>query len=262
MLIESKEKYIRSLISLWHKVFGDDEEYIKLFFSKAYFDSEAFAVTDGDEVVSCLYLLKSVIRCEGKLYKGRYLYAAATLDEYRGKGLMSRLIGEAIEYAENEKLDFIALVPATDSLYGYYERFGFAEAMYKYRLNIDSDIATMRAFREIEDWKEFYNIRSSWQDDMLMYNEIIAEYAFDCIRFSGNRIYSIGDKAYYAEGEELFCCDGDTTLSQALICNLCGDAEIYSNLPLFNAEKVRNGMVYAFNDELKDKNFYMNIALD
>lgn len=262
MLVESKEKYIGSLISLWHKVFGDNEEYIKLFFTKAYFNSEAFAVTDGDEVVSCLYLLKSVIRCDGKLYKGRYLYAAATLDEYRGKGLMSQLIKEALEYAENEGLNFIALVPATDSLYGYYERFGFDEAMYKYRINVDSDIATMRAFREIDNWKELYDIRASWQGDMLMYDEISTEYAFDCIRFSGKRIFSIDDKAYYAEDEELFCSDSNIELSDALIRNLCGEAEIYGNLPLANAHKVRNGMVYAVNDKLKNKEFYMNIALD
>ena len=262
MRIEPDKKYIPSLISLWQKVFGDDEEYIKLFFRKAYFNSDTFAVTVGGEAVSALYLLKADIKCDGRIYKGRYLYAAATLPECRGEGLMAQLINEAKDYAKREKLDFIALVPASDSLYGYYERFGFKEAMYKYRLNTDSKTATMRAFREITGPKEFYDIRSSTEMNMLIYDEIISGYSFECIRFTGSRIFGISDKAYYAEGEELFCADENIEMSEMFIRNLGGESEIFSNIPLFNAEKIRNGMVYCFNKELENKEIYMNIALD
>ncbi len=263
MLIESNKKYISSLVSLWEKVFGDDEEYIKLFFRKAYFNSDIFAVTVGDDIVSALYLLKAEIKSDGETYKGRYLYAAATLPECRGKGYMAQLIREALDFANGEKLDFIALVPATDSLYGYYERFGFTEAMYKYKLEIVGDTATMRAFREIIDPKEFYGIRNSDQNNMLMYDEICTEYAFECLKFTGIRIYSISDKAYYAESEELFCADdADLYESEMFLGNLCGESVIFSNIPFKNAEKVRNGMVYCLNYELKNKKFYMNIALD
>ena len=122
MLIESKEKYIPSLLDLWKKVFGDSEEYIRLFFDKAYFDSECFAVIEEDKVISAFYLLKCSIKFNGEVYCGRYLYAAATLPDYRGKGLMSELINEALKYCESHNLDFIALVPADDGLYDYYDR--------------------------------------------------------------------------------------------------------------------------------------------
>ena len=91
MLIETKDKYIDSLIKLWNKVFGDDEDYIKLFFKDAYYDCECFAEIYDDEVVSAFYLLKCIIKLDGKIYNGRYLYAAATLPEYRNKGLMGKV---------------------------------------------------------------------------------------------------------------------------------------------------------------------------
>ena len=51
-------------------------------------------------------------------------------------------------------------------------------------------------------------------------------------------------------------------ISEVFLRNLCGETEIFSNMPLNGAEKIRNGMVYCRNENLKNKEFYMNIALD
>ena len=260
MLINEKDKYIPSLINLWYKVFGDEREYIELFFGDAYFDSECFAEIDDGEVVSALYLLKCIIKCDGKIYHGRYLYAAATLADYRGKGLMAKLIREAQSYAEDENLDFIALVPADDGLYDYYGRFGFNESMYKYRYPINNTVSTLRAYREISNSEEFCKIRNSAECDMLIYDDICNRYAFECMTYSGTRVFYLSDNSYYAEGEELLCSDKESAMN--LINNLSGELVVYTNCPLEKAEKVRNGMIYHLNDELKNKEIYMNIALD
>ena len=260
MLIDNKEKYVDSLINLWQKVFGDEREYIELFFKEAYSDSECFGEIVDGEVVSAFYLLKCIIKCDGKIYRGRYLYAAATLPEYRGKGLMAKLIKEALEYAENENLDFIALVPADDGLYDYYGRFSFRESMFKYKHTIKNDTATMRAYREITDSDEFCRIRNSSDCNMLIFNDVCNKYAFGCLGYTETRVFYLSDNAYYAEGEELFCSDEESVMN--LINNLSGEAVIYTNCPLENAEKVRNGMVYCLDDKLRNKEIYMNIALD
>lgn len=263
MLIESNEKYIPSLISLWHKAFGDDEEYIKLFFDKAYYDCECFAEIVGDEAVSAFYLLKCSIKKDGRMYNGRYLYAAATLPEYRSKGLMSKLIKEALDYGKSKALSFIALVPADDGLYDYYSRFGFYQAMYKYSYAPKKDIVTLRAFAEITDCNEFIRIRNSYKGDMLIYNDVCNEYAFDSLRFAGTRIFYLNDNAYYAEGEELFCSDEDNSfITDTLINNIRDDSAVYTNCNIDSAEKIRNGMIYCFDNEAELKDIYMNIALD
>jgi GNAT superfamily N-acetyltransferase len=260
MLIEPKNEYIGSLTELWHKVFGDDKEYIKLFFKEAYYDCDCFAEISEVKIVSAFYLLKCIIKYDGKIYNGRYLYAAATLPEYRGKGLMAKLIKEAQDYIKDNDIDFIALVPASDSLYDFYGRFGFKEEMYKYKYTVSNETATMRAYREINDSNEFCKIRGSADDNMLVYNDVGNTYAFECLRYSDVRVFYINDSAYYAEDEELFCPDSETAVN--FINNLCGESVIYSNCKIKGAEKVRNGMIYALDKTVDFKDIYMNIALD
>lgn len=260
MLIKPDKKYIASLKKLWFNVFGDEEEYIDLFFTKAYYHSDTFAEMLDGEIVSALYLLKADIKFGGSIYKGRYLYAAATLPEYRSRGYMAKLINEALSFAENERLDFIALVPADEGLYSYYKRFGFNEAMYKYRVDIDGETSTMRAYREITNWQEFDKIRSSVECDMLLFDSVCNEYAFQCLQYGESRVFYIDDTAYYAEGEELFCSDKEKAVN--MIKNLCGESVVYTNCLIEGAQKVKNGMVYCRNDDLRNKEFYMNIALD
>ena len=259
MLIESKNEFIPSLTRLWNVVFGDSDDYIELFFRKAYYDCECFAELDGDKIISAFYLLKSSIRVDGKTYNGRYLYAAATLPEYRGKGLMSKLINEAVVYGEKERLDFIALVPANDGLYDYYGRFGFKESMYKYMAEISLRLKNCSVITDAED---FGKIRNTSGCNMMVYNKIGTEYAFDCLKFSGADVLAVSDSVYYIDDEELFV-SADCLYPADIFDESNEDRlTVYTNYPFENAVKVRNGMIYNFRNDIEFKDIYMNIALD
>ena len=173
---------------------------------------------------------------------------------------MGELINEAISYAEDEALDFIALVPAEDGLYNYYGRFGFKEAMYKYKYSVSNKTATMRAYREIKDSNEFCRIRGLSDGNLLVYSDIGNSYAFDCLRYWNTRVFYINENSYYAEGEELLCSDNETAVN--FINNLCGESAVYTNCHLDSAVKIRNGMIYSLRDDTEFKDIYMNIALD
>ncbi len=76
-----------------------------------------------------LFLLDCEIKADGKTSKGKYLYAAATLPEYRGQGLMAELIEKA--KAETvEKGQYLVTKPAEPSLFAYYGKFGFKTAVF------------------------------------------------------------------------------------------------------------------------------------
>lgn len=262
MLIKSEDKYIPMLISLWSEVFGDSEDYIRLFFKKAYGDSECFAQVVDGRIVSAFYLLKCEIKFKGKTYSGRYLYAAATLPDYRGGGIMSKLIREALSYAESENLDFIALVPADDGLYDYYGRFGFKEAMYKYKVDCSDAQVSDDEVVHLDSADDFGKIRNTASCDMLVYNKIGSEYAFECLRFAGINIYRLGVDAYFAPSEELFIGCGCEYPAEILKFCSSDEGYIYSNYSFDNALKIRNGMVYSFRKDIEFKDIYMNIALD
>lgn len=262
MLIENHKKNIPLLIQLWKTVFSDSEEYIKLFFEKAYYDGECFGEICDGKIVSAFYLLKCKIKLRGNTYSGRYLYAAATLPEYRSKGIMSKLINEALSYGNKQGLDFIALVPADDGLYDYYGRFGFTEAMFKYGFTSVKNEALSCTLRRITDSAEFCRMRNSVNCNMLVYSDICNEYAFNCLTFAGTKIFAISPLSYYAEGEELLCGDdllyGDDSVTEKITC----ESVIYTNRFMNGAKKIRNGMIYNLNDNTDIKDIYMNVALD
>lgn len=113
------------LKNLWETVFGDTREVTDSFFENAFFADGCFYESADGKAVSALYLLPVTLGDK----KGFYLYAAATLPAYRGRGYMGALIKEALHYAKSVA-DFVYLCPAEDSLYDYYRRFGFSQTLY------------------------------------------------------------------------------------------------------------------------------------
>lgn len=113
------------LQSLWETVFGDSRSVTQAFFADAFFPDGCFYAEADGKAVAALYLLPVNT---GNL-NGFYLYAAATLPAWRGQGIMGNLIREALTFAKGCS-DFVYLCPAEDSLYAYYERFGFSQTLY------------------------------------------------------------------------------------------------------------------------------------
>ena len=124
------DRDIQSLKSLWHISFGDDYEYIDAFFEKSFDYQNTLCIDDGEKIVSALYLLECGIRKNGVLHKAYYVYAVATHPDYRGQGLMRKLLAEADLIAESRGASYLFLVPAEESLYDMYGRLGYMKGFY------------------------------------------------------------------------------------------------------------------------------------
>lgn len=106
-------------LQIYHQAFGVAEEFDKAFFDY-YFDNTETLIVDG-EIVSMLFKIPCTIKypeCEQKAY---YIYAVATDERYRGRGLMSQLINKCC----NEKDALYFLKPVKESLIAFYEKVGF-----------------------------------------------------------------------------------------------------------------------------------------
>ncbi|MBQ7740670.1 MAG: GNAT family N-acetyltransferase [Eubacterium sp.] len=102
------------VIKLWSEAFGDSKEEI-LFFIDNVNDSECIGYYFNNELASMLFLIK----CRLNGVDSRYIYAACTLNKYRSKGFMTKLI----DYCK-EKYDCLCLIPASDGLISYYSERG------------------------------------------------------------------------------------------------------------------------------------------
>lgn len=115
-----KEPY-KACIELWREVFGDSEQFISQFMQHHYNESNMLYIEKDGKFLSMLHLLIF----KHNSYKVGYIYAVATSPKARNKGYATQLIHQAIEMAEKQGLSAIYLIPAKESLYKYYERFGF-----------------------------------------------------------------------------------------------------------------------------------------
>lgn len=116
------------ILSVWKTVFGDSEAYIRFFLSQRCTLGNVLVCTVRGRIVSQLFLLPARLKAGSKTFSVCYLFAAATLPEYRGCGYMGDLLRAAQQKCMAQSTDGIVLLPAGDGLYDYYARFGFQTA--------------------------------------------------------------------------------------------------------------------------------------
>lgn len=131
------------ITNVWHSVFGDTEEDI-LFFIENCENKKCLGLFEDEKLVSMLFL----VDCTYGSLNGKYIYAVATLVEYRGKGYA----GVLVEYAKQFACDFLWLIPAGESLVDYYKRFGFDVKFYS---DLNAENADTVLFNESKEIVEY-----------------------------------------------------------------------------------------------------------
>lgn len=109
---------------LWSKVFKEDiEDGTADMFLMTIFSEERMLTIDGidGEIASMLH----IVPMQTELGKTAYIFAVATDESYRKRGYASQLMRQALERIDNEGYDATMLIAATDSLKGFYSKFGF-----------------------------------------------------------------------------------------------------------------------------------------
>ena len=129
---------LRGVIRLWLDCFHDDESFIHAFLSRYYHRERVFLHREaGCVVAQCM-----LVPCMSEGRRIGYLYAIATAEACRGRGLAAQVTEEAIAYARNQDMDALVLIPADDRLRHYYTRFGFEAFPCPIRFTSDLDLGT------------------------------------------------------------------------------------------------------------------------
>ncbi len=111
------------LKKLWHEVFGDApcviDTYFNIFYSP---DLTATEYVDG-ELAAAAYVMPAGELVNGSLReKCAHIYAVAVYPKFRGRGLGITVTNRAVELAEKAGYTAVILHPASESLFGYYEK--------------------------------------------------------------------------------------------------------------------------------------------
>ncbi len=121
------------ILRLWQECFPEDSpKWLRMFFDATYSDEEALSLADPDTgaTASSLLLLPYSMQFNAASIGVGYIYGAGTLRRFRARGYMSQLMRLALHEAADRGDSLAVLIPASESLRLYYQRFGFATVFY------------------------------------------------------------------------------------------------------------------------------------
>ena len=196
MLIFASDKYINQIKLLWKQAFGDSDASTDYYFSNIHENGNMLLDVDGGEVASMLTMLPIHLKCGTKSVRARYIYAVATHEKYRNQGRSTRLMGCAHDYMKKNGISVSVLVPATESLFGFYERCGYTRA---FRLGCRSFCSceiqdgTSDYSIELCSESEYFKMRADAFGDGIFaeWDAVILKKIMNYARFCGGEFYKI-----------------------------------------------------------------------
>ena len=113
----------REMREMWHEIFGDEIHEIDSFLVN-HSNAIPLIYKENGKVVSMLYIVPLEVVCK----KVAYIYAVATKPEYRGRGIASKLLSEALQLIRDSgRYDMVALIPSSTESKRLYSRLGFED---------------------------------------------------------------------------------------------------------------------------------------
>ena len=131
----------RQMIALWSEVFGDEQQDIEDFFVRLYDPALTFTHSFDNQTVAMLH----IIPLQSETENIAYIYAVATKEQFRGRGIASALLTSALRTIEQGRFHRAMLIPADQTSAKFYERFGFratGELFNSFHFDIDYDLGT------------------------------------------------------------------------------------------------------------------------
>ncbi|MBP0981834.1 MAG: GNAT family N-acetyltransferase [Oscillospiraceae bacterium] len=240
----AEEQDIAALKSLWKTCFGDEDEYIDLFFDERFEPEQCLAAFCDEELAGMLFLLPITAVCCDKSYDARYIYAVCTEPRFRNRSVSTKLLNAAHEYMAENGIAMSLLVPAEKSLFGYYEKRGFETEFYCREIEVKAKESGVRFAQA--DLGELFEERNAafaksqlfmrWGREALSYQQKEAKFlGGKTLRFDGGYAvcYPFGEKVWIKElGQE----KPDFDIAAAIAAHF-GKSEAVVRIPAGKDEK-------------------------
>lgn len=276
-VVFANETEQEQIMDIWKQCFGDARDYIQMYLDKRFETENMLVIYADGKPVSMASFLPVQVHINGKKEPARYVYAVATLPEYRKRGYASEIIKHAMEKYQEPLL----LQPAGEELEKYYEGLGFVKAfetspcwMYEGSSKWIKENVTFMSENGIEDWslktitaKEYKSLRDTHftAEGYVEWDEQALQYAMDENAFCGGEtlMFTCGERAefimYRVEEEKL--CVVETTFEEEELRELL--PAIMQNMGVKKAYADNaGGMIFLPKDIIwMEKKGYLNLTL-
>jgi len=153
------KKDILYLKKLWKESFGDTDVVIDTFFENAFSTERCMCVFYNGSIAASLYWFNCTF--SGK--RIAYIYAISTAKQHRGKGFCRKLMEHTHLHLRSLGYTGAILVPASESLFGFYEKMGYISCTTIGNIECKSDFKSVD-IREI-GVEEYANSRRKFLPD-------------------------------------------------------------------------------------------------
>ena len=264
------------LKSLWKNIFGDSDEVTDFFFRHTVKPENIFVYRKDDKIVASFYLIDSQLVSGNKNIPVKYLYAAATLPMYREQGIMSSMISEVSQILKSEGVYAVALYPANDSLYDFYNKLGFkAQFNEKYYKFSKEDISEYSGKRYFNSSLDYYQLRESIpSENYVSLSHEFLDFARFCAKNGGfdiNAVFDDEDKVFVIGRkedsvviiDEAISSDGNYNHIFSVLADIDCDSFVLKtpvciSLDNFDFEIKTAGMLLSLTEEISDiKDIYL-----
>lgn len=123
-----------ALRGLWKEAFGDSDRFLDLFYGTAFATDRCRVAAGEDTVLAALYWFDCA--CGGQ--RMAYIYAVATAQAARGRGIATALLKDTQRHLEIQGVRGLILVPGTASLVRFYAPQGFVPCAPQGRIKADA----------------------------------------------------------------------------------------------------------------------------
>ncbi|AVQ96095.1 GNAT family N-acetyltransferase [Ethanoligenens harbinense] len=264
----------RDVQKIWKTCFGDADAYIRFFIKTHLPAGRCLVSKEGGRAVAMLFLLPSRCFYGGEGRAVQYVYAAATLPEFRRRGLMEGLLAYAHETAVAQGMLFTCLKPASEALYRYYGKLGYHTAFHVTHRILPASALDAQFHLSKADADTVFAQRAQTFPVGLLWGRELFDFVLREWKMAGGESLAFPGGYCMAckDGQRVLCKEivpGGWTLSAvaAALCERYGLPETEFRLPWNGAPTPDGGMLRPADDALDPAAFeaarpYFNLMLD
>jgi GNAT superfamily N-acetyltransferase len=115
------------LARIWEVCFKEPVRPAKFFLNNYFRPENCLVYQMNDQIEAAVYLLPAQLSVGAKHAQAHYIYAAATLPQYRGRGYMAALMAAAALTGANRGDRYSIVLPADEGLYEFYKKSDYTE---------------------------------------------------------------------------------------------------------------------------------------
>lgn len=193
------------LVSLWSVCFQEPLRPVHFFFNNIFRPEDCLIYRVEEKAAAMVHFLPAYV-AEGKnKVQAHYIYAAATLPEYRSHGHMARLLDAAALEGKRRGDRYSIVLPANPGLYRFYEKAGYKRGYSASFLDMAAEelqkVAAKPGWRQLPDFRALNQLRtemvSHWGKSVLWSDAAFAN-AVGFYQIYGGRLLCVREAGQWA----------------------------------------------------------------